>query len=1017
MHVLYVHKNYPAQFGHVASYLARNKGFRCTFVTERPEGTTGGVRRIQYKVDGGPQTTNHYCSRSFESYTRHSHAVYEAMKAHPEVRPDLVVGHSGFGSTVFLADLYGCPIINYFEWYYHSRNSDADFRQEFPNSELNTLRTRTRNAALLADLQTCATGYCPTDWQRSQLPSEYQHKLETIFDGVDTDLWKPEWKTRRGACQIGDRKIPAGTRIVTYVARGFESMRGFDIFMKVAQRICRKRSDVMFICVGADRVCYGGDEKHIKESSFREHVLAQDNYDLSRFIFTGQIPPADLVKILNLSDLHIYLTVPFVLSWSLMNALACGCTVLASDTAPVREMIDHGRNGLLTAFYDVDHFTQMALDVLDDPKAYRPLGEAGVEMIQQEYSMKQSLPKMLALYERALKGRGGDARLPVKRETLTTVAGQVEGKGIAGLKQAFPWPKAPPSEKPCKDGVWLGPGNRRLLDASLNQDTRLVLDLGNWNALTTRHIAKSAPRATIISVDHPPLGTSDGDHPHWKSMVGGAHSLWIANAWDLRERIVPVRATTTEGLRLVKQAGIQPELIHFDPDHSRDEFQEAIELARRLFPRATLLGDDWLWSRARAKILEVAARYGYWIEVCGNAWKLWRDESGSAEVQLAPTSTVPLESSSDRNASSQVSFDDSLDSSQRATATSSRRILIQSVMMAPIACDQVRILEPQAQLSMIPGVRTHTAVRELDLNVGRDSVDSDNEEKILIWQRPILHRPKDLGQIRQLIEEGYLIVIEYDDDPFRRQDHHDNDFLTFRGAHCIQTSTEPLAEVLRELNPNVAVFPNQIAQLPPPREYQDNDQVTVFFGALNREKDWQPIMPALNEMTTRYGDRLAFHVLHDRQFFDALETEHKQFEPWSPYERYLEVLGMCDVALLPLLDNRVNRMKSDLKFIQCAAHGVAALASPIVYAETIDDGATGLIYRSVAEFQEKLSYLIENREARLTICRRAYDYVRDQRMLSHHAGARYQWYLTMLDRRGTLIEQIAARVPDIVEQS
>src|SRR5262249_21976016 len=153
----------------------------------------------------------------------------------------------------------------------------------------------------------------------------------------------------------------------TYVSRGFESMRGFDIFMKAAKRIYQQYPDVVFIVVGSDRICYGGDEKHIRHRTFREHVRAQDEYDLSKFLFAGMVPPRALVDILSLSDLHIYLTVPFVLSWSLLNALACGCTVLASDTAPVREVIQDGSNGLLADFFDVDGLVDKGVAVLKDP--------------------------------------------------------------------------------------------------------------------------------------------------------------------------------------------------------------------------------------------------------------------------------------------------------------------------------------------------------------------------------------------------------------------------------------------------------------------------------------------------------------------------------------------------------------------------------------------------------------------------------------------------------------------------
>jgi len=162
---------------------------------------------------------------------------------------------------------------------------------------------------------------------------------------------------------------------------------------------------VIFIVVGEDRVCYGGDAEFTGGKSFKEWVLARDTYDLSRFVFTGLMPMGALAELFAISDLHIYLTVPFVLSWSLMDALACGITVLASDTAPVREMIEHGKNGLLVDFFDVAKMADMASQVLDRPGDYKPLGQAGVEMIRERYSLDVCLPRMLALYEDAVHAR------------------------------------------------------------------------------------------------------------------------------------------------------------------------------------------------------------------------------------------------------------------------------------------------------------------------------------------------------------------------------------------------------------------------------------------------------------------------------------------------------------------------------------------------------------------------------------------------------------------------------------
>jgi glycosyltransferase involved in cell wall biosynthesis len=402
MHVLFIHQNFPAQFGHIASYLVQRKGFRCTFVSQHGAGNVGGIEVIPYQTHGGATAQTHYCSRSFENAIWHSHGVYQALEARPDVRPDLVVAHSGFLSTVFLRELYECPIVNYFEYYYLTRGADMDFRPDFPYPAINRLRARARNAVVLLDLENCDVGYSPTRWQRGLFPAILRDKIRTIFDGIDTNVWRPLTGVPR---RIGDRVIPDNARIVTYVSRGMESIRGFDIFMKVAKAIYQRRQDVIFLVVGDDRICYGGDEEFTGKKSFKQWVLERDNYDLSRFVFTGLVPTATLIQLFSLSDLHIYLTVPFVLSWSLLDALACGTTVLASGTPPVREVIEHGKNGLLADFFDVDGMAEQACKVLDAPQDFKHLGRAGIDMIRERYSMDVCLPRMLALYEDAVYAR------------------------------------------------------------------------------------------------------------------------------------------------------------------------------------------------------------------------------------------------------------------------------------------------------------------------------------------------------------------------------------------------------------------------------------------------------------------------------------------------------------------------------------------------------------------------------------------------------------------------------------
>lgn len=406
MHIVFVHPNFPAQFGHVGKHFSDRLGWRCTFVSERPPAKSGRIERLQYRPRGGATRANHYCTRTFENATRHAMAVYEALKARPDIRPDLVVGHSGFGTTLFLKELYpGVPVVNYFEYFYRTRNSDMDFRPDFPSTELNRLRARARNGMILLDLDNCDAGYSPTAWQRDRLPAEYHGKVAVIHDGIDTAIWKPDPAPLR---QVGGFDIPEGVKVVTYATRGMESMRGFDIFMRAAARLAKKRSDVLFLVAGQDRVHYGGDSRFTGGKSFKQWTLDQVGLDPSRVKFLGLLEPRELARLFQRTDCHVYLTVPFVLSWSLLDALACGAPVVASDTAPVREVIEHGRTGLLTDFFDADELARTVEKVIDDPTGHRALGRAGAELVSERYAMEVCLPSLRKLFESmvGLQGRG-----------------------------------------------------------------------------------------------------------------------------------------------------------------------------------------------------------------------------------------------------------------------------------------------------------------------------------------------------------------------------------------------------------------------------------------------------------------------------------------------------------------------------------------------------------------------------------------------------------------------------------
>ncbi|MGV3485140.1 MAG: glycosyltransferase [Planctomycetaceae bacterium] len=397
MHVLFLHTNFPAQFGQIAVRLARDYGWRCSFLSTKPVADSREIQHIQFQPQGGARAETHYCVRSFENQTWQSHAAYQALKARPEIQPDLIVAHCGFVSSLFLRELYpDTPHIGYFEFFYHTLGSDMDFRSDLPPpSELDRLRMRARNAQILLDLNHCDAGYSPTDFQRSQMPLEFQPKLRTIFDGIDTEFWK---RLPSPSQVYNGVRVPEGHRLVTYVSRGFESIRGFDIFLQVADRICRRRRDVTVLVVGEDRIAYGGDARFTGGRSFKQWTIDRYQPDLERIHFVGRLPPSQLVHLLSRSDLHLYLTVPFVLSWSLMNALSCGCTILASDTPPVREMIRCGENGVLHDFFDIEGWTERSLEMLGGNLRWKELGQTGGVRLRANYDLETAVRRLNAFF-------------------------------------------------------------------------------------------------------------------------------------------------------------------------------------------------------------------------------------------------------------------------------------------------------------------------------------------------------------------------------------------------------------------------------------------------------------------------------------------------------------------------------------------------------------------------------------------------------------------------------------------
>jgi len=405
VHVLFLHDAFPAQFGRLGLELKRRHGWKCSFLVQSlsscPTPTTEMLQELD--LHQLPLTAEHRSKEGipwpqiFGMYLEQCQSVFNALRARPDLKPDLVVAHGGRGApTLFLKDLLDCPIINYCEYYFATSHRDISYRIDLPPAEPAPFFPRCINAPTLASLVDCDAGYSATHWQKQSFPARFHSKIEVYFDGIDTELYRPGAALRR----IGAVSLPQGTKVVTFVTRGLESIRGFDLFMQVADRICRQRADVLFVVVGGEEIHYGWDKLHTGSPSFKQWVLSQGDHDLSRFLFPGRILPEHLADILRLSDLHIYLSAPFVVSWSLFNAMATGVPVLASDVPPVREVIEGGVNGLLETLFDIDRLTATALNVLADPAGFAPLGIAARRTIEERYSIECCIPPIKGFFER-----------------------------------------------------------------------------------------------------------------------------------------------------------------------------------------------------------------------------------------------------------------------------------------------------------------------------------------------------------------------------------------------------------------------------------------------------------------------------------------------------------------------------------------------------------------------------------------------------------------------------------------
>lgn len=404
MRVLFLHNNFPAQYRHIAGALAARPEHQVMFGTHQQAGSLPGVTKGIFRPARAPHKSTHPYLRWMEGAVLNGQAVYRYCRELKQKGfvPDVVCGHSGWGPTLYVKDVFPeARLLCYFEWYYWARNSDADFLDPASVDEDDACRIRTRNAAILLDLAHCDWGLSPTRFQRSRFPEQFQDKISPLHDGIDTDYFQPAPGAR---LVLPGLDLTAAGEILTYATRGMEPYRGFPQFMRAAALLLERRPNLHVVVVGAERVVYG---KQLPEGqSYRQLMLAElPGLDQTRLHFTGLLPYDQYLRVLQASSAHVYLTVPFVLSWSLLESMATGCAVVGSDTAPVREFISDGTNGLLADFFSPGHLAGRIEEILDHPTHRADLRAAARATICDRYALRDLLGKHVALIEAVAAGR------------------------------------------------------------------------------------------------------------------------------------------------------------------------------------------------------------------------------------------------------------------------------------------------------------------------------------------------------------------------------------------------------------------------------------------------------------------------------------------------------------------------------------------------------------------------------------------------------------------------------------
>lgn len=387
MRVLIIHQNFPGQFRHVAKAWSQRPGWKVVGIGRE---TAPGMpeleksRRltlIRYKPHRSVHQEQHHYLRRMEDAVLHGQAVARillALKA-KGFKPDVILAHPGWGETLNAKDVFpDARLVHFCEWFYNAPaegngldpdwpGADIGFDPEFPVTFDDRARIRAWNALHLTNLENCDAAISPTHWQKAQHPKAYQDKITVAHEGIDTDNLGPYAKA--GIKLPNGTVLRAGDPVITYVARNLEPYRGFHQFMRALPAIQKQHKTAHTVIVGGDGVSYGRLPEGAR--NWREKMLGElgSKLDPTRTHFLGKVPYAGYKRVLQVSAAHLYLTYPFVLSWSMLEALATGCLVIGSDTAPVREVLDGGVNGLVVNMFDPGEVVKRTVEVLRTPNS------------------------------------------------------------------------------------------------------------------------------------------------------------------------------------------------------------------------------------------------------------------------------------------------------------------------------------------------------------------------------------------------------------------------------------------------------------------------------------------------------------------------------------------------------------------------------------------------------------------------------------------------------------------------